>query len=206
MGPVTLPSSLLLLLPSVTAMPVSLPLVRTVVLGEISSILVPTRRKSDGPVFRDDQPFRFDRSRSLSVHPDPNRGLLGHLLHLLLPRCRHCSPSLGYRELYVSSVLCVHSPKTNGALLRIILGRLHDGAFTSKVSVQIGWLSYLCIMWLATGAETAATIGGVVRCRATCVCFLPVSECWDLIVCYSLWSHPGDRRVWLLQLDNPYVL
>lgn len=156
-------------------MPVSLPLVRTVVLGEILLILVLTRRKSDGSVFRHDQPLCSDRSRSLSIHLVPNCGLLGTLLHLFLPRCCHRNSPLGLRELYVNSVHCVRLSETNGALLRILISRIRDGAFTSRVSFQIGWLSYLCIMWLATGAQTATTIGGVVRCRFTCVYFLPLS-------------------------------
>lgn len=187
-------------------MSVPLPLVRTVVLGEISPILASTHRKSDWSIIRDDQPLCFDRSRSLSVHLDPNGELLGLLFYLCLPRCRHCSHSLGFRDLDVSSVPCVRLLKTNCALLRIILGSIRDGAFTSKVSFQAGWLSYLCIMWLATGAQTAATIGGVIRCDLACMYFLPLSAYWDLLTCCSLWSHPGNRCVWFLQLDNPYAL
>jgi hypothetical protein len=95
-------------------MSVSLPLVRTVVLGETLPILVLTRRKSDESAVSDDQPLCFDRSRSRSVYVDPNRGLLGHLFHLFLPRCCHCSPSLGFCERYVSSVPGARLSKANG--------------------------------------------------------------------------------------------
>jgi len=49
----------------------------------------------------------------------------------------------------------------------VLVGRARDGALSSRVSSQVGWLSYLCVMWLATGAQTAATIGGVIRCRGS---------------------------------------
>ncbi|KAF9649613.1 hypothetical protein BDM02DRAFT_3186113 [Thelephora ganbajun] len=47
----------------------------------------------------------------------------------------------------------------------VIVDRLRVGAFTSKLSVQVGFLSFLSIMWLATGAETAATTVIFIGCN-----------------------------------------
>jgi hypothetical protein len=46
----------------------------------------------------------------------------------------------------------------------LIIGSIRDGAFTSRVSYQVGWLSYLSIMWLATGAQAAATLNLFFSC------------------------------------------
>lgn len=160
-----------------TTMSVSLPLVRNVVLGEILPIFVSAHWELDVSVVRDDQRLRFDRSRSWSIHHHPNGGRPGLLLHLFCPWCLHLSPSLVFRERCVSPVLCMRLPKINVALPRLIIGSLRDGAFTSRVSYQVGWLSYLCIMWLATGAQTAATFGIFLGCDLACVYFPPLSRC-----------------------------
>ncbi|KAF9648937.1 hypothetical protein BDM02DRAFT_3269079 [Thelephora ganbajun] len=49
----------------------------------------------------------------------------------------------------------------------IIADRLRDGAFTSKLSFQVGWLSFLSIMWFATGAKTAVYISHFPDCTDT---------------------------------------
>ena len=65
-------------------------------------------------------------------------------------------------------------PKIDFALPRLIIGRMRDGAFTSRVSWQVGWLSYLAIMWLATGAQTASILSLFVACNLACVYFPPL--------------------------------
>jgi len=65
-----------------------------------------------------------------------------------------------FSALGVSTSL-IHMLSTNAML---ITGRLRDGAFTSRVSWQVGWLSYLAIMWLATGAQTASILSLFVAC------------------------------------------
>lgn len=153
-------------------MSVPLPLVRSAVFGEI-----PPRRvfiQFDASVVSHHQPLCFDHSRTLSVHLRSNRKLPGYLFHLFCPWCCHRSHSLGFHGRYVSSVPCVCLSETNYGLPRTIVGRLRDNAFTSRVSFQVGWLSYLSVMWLATGAHTAATIG-VVLCTGSCVYFQSLS-------------------------------
>ena len=162
-------------------MPVSLPLVRPIVLGEISPIPVSTLHKFDVPVVSDDQSSCFDRPLSLSLHLFPNRELLGRIFPLFRPRYCYCGHSHSLCERCVSTTLCVRLSKANDVLPRSFVGRLRDGAFTSKVAFQVGWLSYLCVMWLATGAQTAATLGaftqisatlgGIVGCTDVCACF-----------------------------------
>ena len=43
-------------------------------------------------------------------------------------------------------------------MLRLVIDILRRGAFTSLVIVEIGWLSVLWILWLATGAYAADII------------------------------------------------
>ena len=61
--------------------------------------------------------------------------------------------------------------KIHFALLRIIFGRIRDGAFTSKLGFEVAWLSFMWIMWLSTGGQTAATLGLAVNCIDSCVYF-----------------------------------
>jgi hypothetical protein len=51
----------------------------------------------------------------------------------------------------------------------MIVSRVRDGAFTSRLSFEVGWLSILWVMWLATGADAAAAVSGV-RCIGTPIC------------------------------------
>ncbi|KAI0031687.1 hypothetical protein K488DRAFT_51594, partial [Vararia minispora EC-137] len=42
----------------------------------------------------------------------------------------------------------------------IVLGFLRPGAFTSFIVVEISWLSFMWVLWLATGALAASTLQG----------------------------------------------
>ena len=115
------------------------------------------------------------------------------LFYLLCPKHCHCSPSSGFRLRYVSSVLPVRLSGAHSAILRIVAGLWHSGAFTSRVSFEVGWLSYLCVMWLATGSETAGTLGGITGCGGdSCMCHLPPPRYIDSNC--SLQSAESPRR------------
>ena len=173
-GLVALLTSFLLFLPPVATMSLSLPLVRKVVFGETLFILVSVCHRLDVPVVRHNQCLRFDRSRPRSIYPGPKSDLPGLLFHLFRPQCLHCDHSLVFRRCCVSFVPSVRLPKSHFTLPRLIIGTLRDGAFTSRISYQVGWLSYLAIMWLATGAQTASTLSIFVRCDIACVYFPPL--------------------------------
>lgn len=39
-----------------------------------------------------------------------------------------------------------------------MVDRLRDGAFTSKLVVELSWVGFLCVLWLSTGAATASFV------------------------------------------------
>ena len=61
----------------------------------------------------------------------------------------------------MGSLLPVCLSGTHSVILRIVVGLRHSGAFTFRVSFEVGWLSCLCVMWLATGAKTVVTFDGI---------------------------------------------
>ena len=93
----------------------------------------------------------------------------------------------------MNSPLRVRLSGAHDVMLRIAVGLSRDGAFTSRVSFEVGWLSYLCVMWLATGSETAGTLGGITGCGGdSCMCHLPPPRYIDSNC--SLQSAESPRR------------
>lgn len=83
---------------------------------------------------------------------------------------------------------------------------MRDGALTSKVGVEILWLSFLWIMWIATGGETATIVGaiGFYGCLDSRVYFLAsFRDTVILTIRYSVRSESGNCRVCLFQLAIP---
>ena len=93
--------------------------------------------------------------------------------------------------------------KFHFALLRIVFGRIRDGAFTSKLGFEVVWLSFMWLMWLSTGGQTAATLGLAVNCIDSCVYFFTTRQKTLILkIHYGLRSDPDDRHVWVPHLNH----
>jgi hypothetical protein len=113
-------------------------------------------------------------------------------------------PSLGVATavLHLASVLPM-----------VIIALLRDGAFTSKLAVEVALLSFLWIMWLATGAQTAAVLGGVFCVDAFCGATQAIAAfsfllCAMLLgyvialVCFAVRAGQAGHNIWMTDVKQ----
>ncbi|KAF9779461.1 hypothetical protein BJ322DRAFT_1087588 [Thelephora terrestris] len=91
---------------------------------------------------------------------------------------------------------------------------LRDDAFTSKLAFEVGWLSFLWVMWLATGAQTAATLGAVVHCLdAFCGATQAIAAfgflLWALLLgyviallCFAIRAAQAGQNIWMTDVKH----
>jgi len=78
-----------------------------------------------------------------------------------------------------------------------VIDRTRKGAYTSMIAVEIGWLGFLWVMWLASAATTANATGGTLDCslvvsRFSTACHeIQVTEAFDFINFIFLTGYVG---------------